>query len=71
MNENLKLFFNRKRRFKLRAEGDIFFIETILEIYGNINLKWENWCEKHQSYGCHLENGEVYGFDDLEGVDDE
>ncbi len=56
---------------KLRAEGDKLWAELILETYGNIKLEWENWNEKYQSYECHLDNGEVYGFDNLVVIPEE
>ena len=52
---------------KLCAEGDWLWAEAILEAYGNIKMEWKNWSEKFQSYECHLENGEVYGFEVTSG----
>ena len=79
--ENKKLYAEDKKLYVkcdiLWARGDILWVrgsklwvEAILNIYGNIIIEWKNWNKKHQSYECHLENGEVYGFDNLE-VDDE
>ena len=51
---------------KLRAEGDRLWAELILDTYGNIKLEWKNWSNEYGSYECHLENGEVYGFDNLD-----
>lgn len=80
MNKTSKLLSKWNKRLKLRtegdklwaeggklwAEGDKLWAESILEIHGDIVLEWRNWNTKHQSYECHLENGEVYGFDNLE-----
>ena len=38
---------------KLRAEGDLIFLNAVIEKYGNISLKWEGET-------CTLENGDVY-----------
>ena len=58
---------------KLRAEGNKLYAESkrlwaelILDTYGNIKLEWKNWSNEYGSYECHLENGEVYGFDNLD-----
>lgn len=56
--------------FELHVESDRLWAKAILETYGNIILKWKNWNKKYQSCECHLENDEVYGFNNLE-VDDE
>ena len=48
---------------KLCAEGNKIWAEIIIETFGNIKLEWKNWNDKYRSYECHLENGEVYGFD--------
>ena len=56
-----KLYAEAKR---LWAEGDRLWAEAILEAYGNIGLEWKNWNDQYQSYECHLENGEVYGFEE-------
>ena len=45
---------------KLWAEGDKLWAEAILEVYGNIKLKWK-LCGN--GYDCQLENGEIYRFD--------
>ena len=50
---------------KLRAEGDKLWAEAIIEMYGNIKLEWKNYNGKYD-YECHLETGEVFGFDDKE-----
>lgn len=48
---------------KLYAEGDILWANLILETYGNnIEMEWV-WNEEHGDRECHLENGEVYGFE--------
>ena len=47
---------------KLCAEGDIIFLSAVIKKYGNIPLVWTKWNEEHNSYGCCLSNGEVYGF---------
>jgi hypothetical protein len=47
---------------KLRAEGDIVFLTAVIAAYGNVGLAWKNFNPEHQSYECHLANGEVYGF---------
>lgn len=47
---------------KLYAEGDILWADLILEAHGNIQIEWE-WNEEHEDIECHLENGEVYGFE--------
>ena len=49
---------------KLSAEGDKLWDEAILNVHGNVRLEWKNWNEAHQSYECHLDNGEVYDFGD-------
>jgi hypothetical protein len=49
---------------KLRAEGNKLWAEGIIEVYGNIKLEWKNYNEKYQSYGCHLETGEIFGYYD-------
>ncbi len=49
---------------KLYAEGNKLWAEAILQMHGNIKLEWKNWNKEHQSYECHLENGEVYGFEE-------
>ena len=38
---------------KLQAEGNDLWAEAILEVYGNIKIKWEG-------DECHLETGEVF-----------
>ena len=48
---------------KLRAEGDRLWAELIIETFGNIKIEWKNWNSDYQSYECHLDNGEIYGFD--------
>ena len=48
---------------RLWAEGDIIFLTALLAVYGNIGLTWRHWNVEHNSYECHLANGEVYGFD--------
>ena len=45
---------------KLRAEGDRLWAEGILEVYGNIKLKWKNYNSEKQDYECHLETGEIF-----------
>ena len=49
---------------KLRAEGNTLWAEAIIETYGNIKLEWKNYNSERKDYECHLENGEVYGFDE-------
>ena len=44
---------------KLWAEGAKLWAEGILEVYGNITLKWE-WIETKQDFRCELETGEVF-----------
>ena len=44
---------------KLRAEGAKLWAEAILEVHGNISLRWE-WLSDKNDYRCALENGEVY-----------
>ena len=51
---------------KLLAEGNKLWAELIIETFGNIELEWKIWNEQYQSYECHLENGEVYGFNNLD-----
>ena len=64
--ENKKLYVEGNKFWveglKLYVEGNKFWTEAILKVYGNIKVEWKNWNEEHQSYECHLENGEVYGF---------
>ena len=40
---------------KLYAEGEKLWAEAILEVYGNINVKW------YSSTKCELETGEIFG----------
>ena len=47
---------------KLWAEGDKLWAEAILEVYGNIKLKWKYL--GNDKYDCELENGEVYRHDE-------
>lgn len=34
--------------------------QAIIKIYGNIEIKWENWNAKKQDFECHIGNGEVF-----------
>ena len=45
---------------KLWAEGDKFWAEAILQVYGNIKMKWKNYNSNKNDYECHLETGEVF-----------
>jgi len=45
---------------KLHTEADIFWLDAVLKVYGNIGMKWKNFSVKKQDYECHLENGEVF-----------
>lgn len=49
---------------RLRVEGDRVFLDAVRAAYGNIGLEWKNWKHKHQSYECHLANGEVFAFEE-------
>ena len=49
---------------KLRAEGDKLWAEGVMEAFGNVELEWKNWDKQYQSYECHLESGEVFGFEE-------
>ena len=40
---------------KLWAEGDKFWAEAILQVYGNIKMKWKNYNSNKNDYECHLE----------------
>jgi len=42
------------------AEGDKMWTEAIIEVYGNIEIKWKNWNENQKDYECHLETGEIF-----------
>ena len=54
---------------KLRAEGDIIFIKGVIALHGNIKLEWKNYNPERDDHECHLGNGEVYGFDEID-IDD-
>jgi len=45
---------------KLWAEGDKLWVEAIIEVYGNIKLKWNNYSSEKNDYECHLETGEIF-----------
>ena len=45
---------------KLWAEGDKFWAEAILQVYGNIKMKWKNYNSNKNDYECHLGTGEVF-----------
>ena len=47
---------------ELRDESEKLWVEAIRSAYGNIAAEWKNWNSKY-GYECHLENGEVYGFE--------
>ena len=50
----------RAKGDKLWAEGDKFWAEAILQVYGNIKMKWKNYNSNKNDYECHLETGEVF-----------
>ena len=50
---------------KLRAEGDRLWAEAVLKAYGKVKMEWENWNEECWSCECHLENGKIFGFQEL------
>ena len=45
---------------KLCAEGSKLWAEAIIQLYGNIQLKWKNYNLKKNDHECHLETGEVF-----------
>ena len=45
---------------KLRAKGDKLWAEAIIEMYGDIKIKWVNYNSKTQDYDCELETGEIF-----------
>ena len=45
---------------KLRAESSKLWAEAIIQLYGNIQLKWKNYNLKKNDHECHLETGEVF-----------
>ena len=47
-------------RLGFRAEGDKLWAEAILQVYGNIKVKWKNYNSNKNDYECHLETGEVF-----------
>jgi hypothetical protein len=48
---------------KLYIEGDKLWEKGILSVYGNTLVQWKNWNKEFGTHECHLENGDVYGFD--------
>ena len=44
---------------KLKAESNRLWADAILEVYGNIELKWQ-WREEKNDSACVLETGETF-----------
>jgi len=47
-------------RLGFRAESDKLWAEAILQVYGNIKMKWKNYNSNKNDYECHLETGEIF-----------
>jgi hypothetical protein len=75
IEENILIFRVKRDLFKaksskiwaksdiLRAEANELWAEAILETFGNIKIEWKNFNDEKNDHECHLENGEIYGFD--------
>ena len=45
---------------QLWAKASFLWGETVIRVYGNINMEWKNYDKEKKDHECHLENGEIF-----------